>query len=276
MEMLIAGNSHAGALRLGFDATRGVTYANVSFFVQPGRLAPNVKLRDGLFYPARGASRLRTTGIVRKAGLRLADFDVVCVVGFGLPAITNANLLSGLHPAGSARSSSWVPLCDDAPPVFSHAFIEELMLDVIRGTGSYLFLRDAVKVFEGAIYVMPTPAPSINVTEDDSWLLRSWYGLDQVLKVHAELGRLHLVCVKRICQEISSRINVVGHPQLTTDQGGFTRKNFEHSRADPWHMNARYGRMALGALLASAEMMGAQADRTRGLQGRCDEQDSPK
>jgi hypothetical protein len=249
MRLLVVGNSHASCLINACRASPPDARLQLDFYVHPGRMAPQVTVREGRLLPARPDFRFRTSvpGAERD-GIALASFDAVVVVAMGVIAARNAHLASGLHPLSLASCFGW-PVLDagegPTPRPISRQMMKALLLEGVMRGGAYAACRDIAAAFAGRVLVEAVPRPSEDVVAPD-WALARRYGAATPEVMGEFLG---------MCDEafhaalagLSPRLEALRSPTETLAAGTFLQRAYGRE-GDPWHANRRFGALMLERL----------------------------
>lgn len=236
MKGLVFGNSHVGAVRLGWDQSRSI---DLDFYSIPGGGGPNVHLKDGRIFPNRkDAKLLSTIEGVHDGGLDLSGYDYVVFCSLGLGAVREAfpsNILRKLSLAEFMRPES-----GETMPV-SRAFLDKAVREAFSKLMAVAALRAARTVFDGPILCAPTPIPVVPELEKNH-PLRRVYGPD-IADFTAWFAATQLEIIGEFADTLG--LKVLDYPDLAWVAAGSTPGEYICTTNDPWHMNAAYGRLVL-------------------------------
>lgn len=257
-KVLIVGNSHTGALKLGWEACKkDFPATNLEFFVATSAPYEHFVLeRSGVFgLPADADTRpglARYAKVVEsingKRTVNLNDYDLVIRVGYHwqfkhLSDVLRKHSIDGLHEA-------------DAPRYMSAAAYQAVCRSIAETAvpdGNWLRLKGTKLV----VVMRPIPAESCLLGDEPGtyggWraILRNGQSIKPALDVFiSELESAHLRAGIDFVQQPPETIGTLG-----MTKAGYTRGSVrlvsgeEHPTEDHGHMNAEYGTLVMRDLL---------------------------
>ena len=253
--VLIIGNSHAGAIKLGWDSAPREDLA-VTFLVAPQRTFVHMRLDPQQNWGLRAdlpAQELAThrqilTDLNGLEGVRLTDYDDVVLVGWpsGADELTSLALTCTMDGHASPLPRSTLL----SRPVL-HAFLAGLARDLRPPEG---FWRT-----EGPrMYLLPRPTLAQTVLGSRYWtyrglhkLIRQGLSLQPLIDQFDDLRRTDLasIGITYLAQPSATRTpsGLTAAQYLRSDAGHVDPKT-PRARGDHIHMNAEFGAQSLRAL----------------------------
>lgn len=241
----IIGNSHSGGLLVALRSLWKDEELSFEVYAIPGKGQPDLKVRNGRFFPAHRRYELRTTLESAKTdGLDLNEFDAILVSAVGMRGCNNQNLSAHVHPLGFARCFDWDCVApESAPQPVSRALMRDIVTEMLPQCGPFQFCLNAVKLYQGPIFVQPTPRPAARILKDPEWALNKLYG-GAARDVHSDFTIMSEEISKAALEKIAPSIKYLGFPDGTETEESFTLDGLSRGN-DIWHMHADYGAQVL-------------------------------
>lgn len=232
MNILIIGNSHAAALCQALVDGWCIKDVTFKYYIIPGRDAPSLIQKNGLFFPRGGTTNLRTNlETEKKGGLDLHLFDVIVLSAVGLMAARKSYIESNEHILGKVRCLDWQ--CQGVP--ISISYMKDIIKEHIYNSALFQFCLQIPDNFRGKIFIQPTPFPAESVVYDPQWFPSIYWRQFADLTYSASI-------------DVFSDIGIlIPHPQESFVEFGVT-KNIYARDNDGWHMSQNYGHLVLNEL----------------------------
>ncbi|MCD2181236.1 hypothetical protein [Rhizobium sp. GN54] len=248
----VIGNSHIGALKLGWERLKGNYDHQLSFLGVPGAHFRKLAVQDGKVVATTQISQRYFSKTMDTEAIALESYDAIIVVAAGLGLLKTMELTDRWRPY-------W--LLDDGALGASAEFdlvstkvFEELVAAKVRKSFAHKFVSRISQQGAAAVLYMPTPLPSSDAK------LRTQYtnpvlGLLTGAKGR-ELASVYFDAVEKVMR--SER--VMRPPAHILVDGAMTDSRYsrgsvrldsesDHPEHDLQHMNADYGALILEAAL---------------------------
>ncbi len=240
MTGLIFGNSHVGALRLGYQEESAEGY---DFYAIPGGGGPAMRAENGRLLPAGVRARPRTSiADAAEGGLDLSPYDHVVYASLGLGAVRE----KFDHVAKCMALSGYEAASDDTATQVSSAVFGAVVAQATQQLASLKTLRKIVSVYAGPVICVPVPVPVTSMVSDNSPLL-SLYG-DRLPTFMAAYYTRQLAVLRQEVGALRANVTLLGEPDADWVARGATPPEFIVKMGDPWHMNAEYGKRVLAQI----------------------------
>lgn len=232
MRGLILGNSHVGAVREGWVESRPI---DVDFYAVPGAQGPNLKLDDGLFFPARKNGLVRSTVEgARDAGLDVRGYDYIVFCNLWLGAVREEFTWHVLRQLSLGEFSR--PDIEETMPV-SRAFLHQAIVQSFSNMPAAAALRAIRTVYDGPVMCVPGPIPVVEALEK-AHPLRRIYGKD-LAAFMAWSADTQIKIFRDFAEPLG--YTVLDYLDPSWCATGSTPTEYVSTDNDPWHMNAAYG-----------------------------------
>jgi hypothetical protein len=249
MKVCVVGNSHASGLLSAWKSSPGKWPFDVcEFVVSPGLLSPDLRLVNRIFWPRSNSSVRSTLGDLITGGLDLAGFDAVVVSALGAVAGRNEHFASGRHMLGTVRRWDW-PLRPERSyktPVSTQMF-DDLVKNNLLLMGTYKFARDLETMFDGPIFIQPSPRGTEDVIGQSDWMPYLDYG-PEAARIYAEFADTIDSAISSIVGGMGKKTTLLPHPSVLTE-AGYMKAQYGRN-GDAWHGNGRHGKLILDQVAA--------------------------
>ena len=252
MKICMIGNSHIGALKLGWKQIRHSHRHEVSFLGVPGVQIRNLAIEQGTVVPTSDNSRKYFEKTLGAESIELDRYDVVVVVGCGL------NLIGAL-----SVTSRWRPytLVDETArddqtqfDLVSDRLFAEILSSKIRKSLANRYITKMARQGAARVLYVTTPLPSSEIRlkpQEDPVK-------DLVAGAH---GPAVASLYRDAIEQVMGRDKVVFPPADVLVDGAMTDMRYsrgslrldgkrEHPEDDMHHMNADYGALVLEAVFS--------------------------
>lgn len=251
-KICVIGNSHVGALKLGWEQIKDKHSQDLSFLGVPGIYVRDLAIQDGKVVPTSDTSRRYFAKTARAEAIELDRYDAVVMVAGGLGLVKTMALTERWRPYWLLDERTR----DDQTEfeLISDRLFRELVASKIRRSFANRFVRGVARQSSARpLYVM-TPLPSSEI--------RSKPSADPVLTFLAGANGAAVVSLYRgALEQVMGKRKVVLPPAKALVDGAMTDIRYsrgslrldgvsEHPDGDLQHMNADYGALMLEAIFS--------------------------
>jgi hypothetical protein len=259
--LLLLGNSHLAALKLGWDEVAD-DYPGLrcTFFGAPAKWTRHAVLRNGTItidHEPLAEKVMAVSG--GRRSIAVEEFDAVCIVGmyFGFSEL--------VRELRDVRTYDMKPMSRDSPLV-SQACLEQLVRDALSGSAALEWATKIRQACNKAVFLAPAPLPAESrVTAD-----RFGRAMPRHFRANAEYI---FESYRRVACALTTQngIDLIEQPASTIASPGFTKNEFSrgsvrllgdsvaHAQEDFSHMNKLYGVALFREIVTTVE---------RALEGR--------
>jgi hypothetical protein len=244
--MMIAciGNSHLAAFKLGWAQICGLHKGvHIDFFGAAASAMRYLEVDGDRLVPTTEDTRQQMINTGGKDEIR-NDYDAYILVGMGLGIVHLVNAYRFHRPAN---------LFDGETQVVSDDFVAKLRIHLIDRSAAVLNLRRLRKISNAPMFVALNPYPTSDVLRLPGFEV--WNNLPVIADCQHYLGNI----LQRECRHAT----VIEQPEITLASKYLTKPEYTRNAellkgagtraanaGDPWHMNAAYGAIMLGSILA--------------------------
>jgi hypothetical protein len=253
IRLLLLGNSHLAAVKLGWDARRSEeSDVQVSFFGAPAKWTQHADLTEGTISTANAPLAKKFVRVSGKQSVHLHDFDAVALVGMYFGFADVLRLLRQVHLFTT-------PPLRPKSQLVSKACLEQMFVDFLSQSSAIDLATRIRPGFHKPLLLVPTPLPAERFLDAPPLVGATSRTFRQSM---GELFEIY----ERAASQTTAKVplTVVQQPSPTIASTGLTKDRFsqdsvrllgeghKHPDEDYVHMNTEFGIEMLGAIVAAA------------------------